>query len=418
MLYIIILGLFASAMILPLKHSFGVNLAAAFLFIVPFGKDVTTYFFLLILIRFLFTKVVKKGKVKYDPFMLLFIGLLTFSIPSYIYFGGVSGMEYLRRYFMTIVIIFLFVNIYSTVNDLKLFAKYFLAGVLLLSIHIYTQTIIPINPFAQAEFTPKELRLLPSGMANQYVNSNTMGALLVWGFGFVTGFYTLFYSKYIKRFNRGQITWIIIGGIALLINVSILLGMLGSRSNFLILVFVALIVLFRLNLKTLITRIIIWTFPIFLLISPILANPTIILENLSPTNPLASLAIRFVNAKEEQKKEDTHSRSYLAKTGMKIFLDHPIVGVGIGNEAKMMRQYGGVGLISHNTYLGLLIEMGLIGLLFMLAVFGYWIPYIKDGFALSLIVMIGFYAFVHSILLMSVPWLLMSFYYKSYQILK
>ncbi len=417
MLTLIVIGLFIAILVLPIKHAFGLNLAASFLFIVPNGIDVTTYFFLLLLIKTIIIKSLKNEGFQIDAFVLLFLGLLFFAIVSYLVFQGPNGPEYLRRFIMTISIIFLFLNIYRTFDDLKLLMNYFLAGTLLLSIHLFTQTIIPINPLAEAVFSVREGRLLPRGFANQYVNPNNMGALLVWGFGLFIGFHKLFYFKYVAARSRIKKTKFNVWGVILLINVALLIGMLGSRANLVILVFTALIALFKLSLAKKSMRILIFGSLFVFFISPIILNSLSKIDRLPPTNVFAPLVNRLIHSETETENHE-YSRSNLAKNGLLLFLDNPILGVGIGNEANKMKNRFNINKVSHNTYVSLLSELGLIGIFFLLSFIIIWSPYIKNDFVINVLLMIGAYATFHNITLMSLPWLIMAFTKRCYDLAK
>ncbi len=263
MLVLVIILLALAVLVLPMRHAFGVNLAATFLFIVPNGFDVTTYLFILLFFRLSILKFWAKENFKFDQFIILFLFFLFCSILSYLIYQGEGGLEYLRRFFMTILIIFLFVNIYNSTKEIDLFVRYLFIGMLLLSIHLISQTLIPINPFAEATFSRREGRLLPRGFANQYVNSNNMGALLVWGYGIVIGFYTLFYSKYIEKYSRIKKTKVFLYGSVLFMMVALLLGMLGSRTNFIVLILVGLVVLLKISVTKRFVRIVFFSFIFF-----------------------------------------------------------------------------------------------------------------------------------------------------------
>ncbi|HBS11911.1 MAG TPA: hypothetical protein DEO36_05110 [Flavobacteriaceae bacterium] len=412
MFVLIIIGLLFAVLLLPMRHAFGVNLAATFLFIVPNGFDITTYLFLLLFVRLLVLKVSTRQKIKYDKFIILFVIFLFFSILSYLLFQGEYGVQYLRRFSMTIIIILLFVNIFKSIDDLKLFINYFLAGILLLSIHLLTQTLIPINPFAEAVFTAREGRLMPRGFTNQYVNPNNMGSLLVWGFGLVLGFYNLFYSRYFVTYSNKQKFRIQVLAIAFLINISIIIGMLGSRANFIVLLIIAIILLFKLNLKKKSIKIIITGYLFYVFIGPVLLNSMSQISRLAPNNIFAPVVNRLIDS-EDEIENSSYSRNRLASNGISLFLQSPILGIGIGNEANIMGKNFEISKVSHNTYVSLLSEMGVIGILFLIAIIFSWIPYFKTNLAIIIIFMIGTYATFHNIMLMSIPWLIMSFTKRS-----
>jgi len=255
-------------------------------------------------------------------------------------------------------------------------------------------------------------------MANQYINSNILGALLVWGTGSILAYYRLFRHKYKRKINKEHFLNSTLWGVILIGNAFVLVGMLGSRASFVILLAVTIITLFRLDFKGLIARVLVLSFPAFLLFTSILVNPGSLTESFSANTPFAPLVNRLSSIEEDQAKDNKFSRNNLALNGIKIFLDHPILGAGIGNEATKMQEYAYTRKVSHNTIVSLLSELGVAGIIFIVGLIIIWIPYIKDGFALSLLLMIGLYAMLHNITLLSFPWLLLSFYKRCYDSVK
>ncbi len=418
MLIFIIICLSIVVLILPLKHAFGINLAASFLFIAPNSIDVTTFLFIALFLRLLIIKLTTQQTFNYDSIITLFVFLLFFSIISYAMFQGEAGAQYLRRFFMTILILFLFLNVYSTLDDIKLLVKYIFVGTILLSLHIYSQTLVAINPFAETIFMEKEGRFLPRGLANQSINPNNMGSLLVWGGGLVVGFYNLFYYKYVKPLKRNEKLKLTIWGVLFFINISFLIGILGSRANFLVLILVGLISLLRLNISKKFARIILVSVVIYFTAIPIISNSLSQMDRLPPSNVFAPLVNRLITSESEFEDDNSYSRTNLASSGFDIFLSNPIFGVGIGNEPAAMEKITGLRLVSHNTYVSLLSELGLIGLVFLVAIIGVWLPYVKDDFTINILLMIGAYATFHNITLVTIPWLIMSFTRKCYDLIK
>lgn len=68
--------------------------------------------------------------------------------------------------------------------------------------------------------------------------------------------------------------------------------------------------------------------------------------------------------------ESVSYRAHAAQVGWEIFLDNWPTGVGIGQAMRSMHMETGENLKPHNTYLDIMIDMGLIGALFYLAMFG------------------------------------------------
>jgi O-antigen ligase len=82
--------------------------------------------------------------------------------------------------------------------------------------------------------------------------------------------------------------------------------------------------------------------------------------------------LEFVQTGEERfgavRETSLRERFDVWAAGLQIFADHPWVGVGLGNFPKIIGQYNPAyaGVYSHNTYIAVLAELGLVGLVFFL----------------------------------------------------
>lgn len=96
----------------------------------------------------------------------------------------------------------------------------------------------------------------------------------------------------------------------------------------------------------------------------IVALPLSIFVPVSPLNRFLHPKMRGVNT------EETRLEAWGA--GLKMFKDHPLFGVGLGNFKALMPLYVAPGVdfksIAHNTYVELLAELGPLGLIFFLAI--------------------------------------------------
>ena len=398
--------LFLLVIFLKPEDGFGISLISYCLFIVPNGRDVSTFFFLFLLFKVLLFRFIVKKEIKFksDATISILGFLLIYAILSSFFAPGINVSEYIRRHFMSIVILTLFLNIYNTIDKLEIFVKYVFFASAFLLLHIYTQTIVPINPFATPEFTAVEGRLLPHGMADQYVNSNLMGSILVFSFSFVCS-YLVFFKKENSRFSFSLQL--------MLYFLSILpaLGLLGSRSGFIILILSFVVIVFRLNfLKTLLVAPL-----VVLILSFFIGFVSLNFDNRdyqeTNSNVFAALVFRFSNTSEDLNNENI-SRLSLAEAGIKIFLDNILFGVGVGNEASVMKEekYAGTDKVSHNTFVSLLSEMGLFGLFVIIWIGLLWFNDINNPIFLNILFFLGAYALVHNILLMSYAWLIILSY--------
>jgi O-antigen ligase len=62
-----------------------------------------------------------------------------------------------------------------------------------------------------------------------------------------------------------------------------------------------------------------------------------------------------------------NERSIIWQYAFEVWQQHPIVGQGIGSFRRIINEYN-VNLTAHNSFIGIAVEQGIIGLLFYLAV--------------------------------------------------
>ncbi|MDX1474957.1 MAG: O-antigen ligase family protein [Reinekea sp.] len=72
--------------------------------------------------------------------------------------------------------------------------------------------------------------------------------------------------------------------------------------------------------------------------------------------PLRSFQ-RFGTTADALSSGDLNQRTYLWREGMEAFVENPILGVG----SNMFRSINGLGKVAHNTYISVLVELGLVG---------------------------------------------------------
>ena len=63
---------------------------------------------------------------------------------------------------------------------------------------------------------------------------------------------------------------------------------------------------------------------------------------------------------------DLNERTIIWREGLETFVDHPIIGIG----TNMFRSINSLGKVAHNTYISVLVELGLIGLGMFLVILG------------------------------------------------
>lgn len=90
-----------------------------------------------------------------------------------------------------------------------------------------------------------------------------------------------------------------------------------------------------------------------------------LLMHVSPSSPLS----RLLSPNESDIFSAEH-RTDLAAAGLQMFWAHPLTGVGPGNFAAVVGQFSKIPepLIAHNTYVSVMAEMGLLGILLFIGV--------------------------------------------------
>ena len=94
-------------------------------------------------------------------------------------------------------------------------------------------------------------------------------------------------------------------------------------------------------------------------------------------------------------------------TGFQIFLENPIVGVGVGHEAYEIQRKIGFFNVSHNTYVNLLSELGLFGLFALVYFFSIWRSYLSSRIFIIFFLVIIVYGLSHEIKAMTFAWISM-----------
>jgi len=160
----------------------------------------------------------------------------------------------------------------------------------------------------------------------------------------------------------------------LLLTVSILIPFLaiistGSRAGISVLLIISLIIIFQ-ELKSKDTKKMLITFLVMLGIGALLLS-TIIHDPLQPG------ITRFGNLVDTIKGDISPDGSILERYnlligGIRMFFDHPILGVGLGDFRVLSMDYGaGWDDEAHNTYLEIATELGIIGIGIFLGLISY-----------------------------------------------
>ena len=386
MLELIIGLLFFAVVFLPIKTAFCFSVLSTFMFIVYDGNDIASFLFLILILRY-FLKYGIKKHIFNDRFIKVIIFIFFASLISLIFFYNPTGLQYLRRIFLTAIILILFVDLFKTKEDLNLFFKYIIIAVALLSLHVYTQTIFDINPFAQSQYLLKGDRLLLQGMGSQAVNVNTIGSYILWG-----SILILVYSKYVKSINilSKNLVFILI-----LLNFVVISLILGSRATFFTMIIVVASLYLRLSN---ILKLSILSFLLFLVFQSVNFN--------SNEEIKFSLIERLQN---ESDLKDENSRYFLAISGLKSYSKSPIIGHGVGNESDSLYEIVGKKVTTHNTYISMLTQFGIIGIIIFIYFYRKVSSLLSSKIFRPILLSILIFGFVNSFLLLSLPWVFMSF---------
>jgi O-antigen ligase len=113
----------------------------------------------------------------------------------------------------------------------------------------------------------------------------------------------------------------------------------------------------------------------------------------------------------------SNSRIMLIKSTLEIFKNNFVVGVGIGNVTTKMYLLNGLSMNSHNLFLQLLAESGIL-ILFTLLIFGYYVINLiiktkskSRFFFIVICIVVGIEAmFNHNILNINIIWVTLAFF--------
>lgn len=81
---------------------------------------------------------------------------------------------------------------------------------------------------------------------------------------------------------------------------------------------------------------------------------------------------RFMSDGTELTEGTMTHRTQLWSAGMEVFREHPFVGVGSGAYGSAIQSIVDVDLIGHNTFISVLVELGVVGALLFAAIFRLW----------------------------------------------
>ena len=381
------------------KKSFGILLVATTIGVTPNGVDIASYLFMLLFFKEVFYKrILTKRTFTTTPIISLFSFLYGISFFSFIIFNGFAAQEIILAYTRIFFTLVLFFTLFNDRKSLAELIPFIWAALGLLMLHVYTQ-YLNINPLADLRQT-KWARMQPNDLGNNYVNSNTYSAYISWTITILMGYYKL-YSKE-SKIGPFRINVILI----LLFVLSFpILGLLGSRSNIGLLLVAFLFIYFNVS----ILRILIFL-PIIIIGVNIIDFESLLLNYDIPLiGESANYRIDLVFA--ELSEDNNQSRFSLATAGLTVFSQNLLFGIGVGNEIKGILELTGQDMVSHNTFINLCSELGLLGVIISIWFYSLWVRHFNSRLFLLLFTTLFMYGLFHDVKLMSWTWLTLGIFW-------
>ena len=379
------------------------------LFIVINGADISSYLFLLVLLRSAFTRDLNGlfQDIQNNRLLTSFMLLLVVSVVSFLLLGGSNGQEIVVSYVRIFLVLVCFVAVFRSIGDLRYFAPYLFLACVLVDLHLYTQSI-GANPLVSREVFNEWGRLEPGGLTGQKVNSNSFAITLTWGLCL------LFY--YVKYFTKNQTqVWSFVACGALLLASLPVLGLLGARASILIVLLSVSITLLGLTFKRVAVTAIFLVVAAFGLFQSELSNQQ---WEIPLVGEVANQRFNELPG-EVGGDEYKYARGNLAKAAInEIILENPIIGVGTGSSADYMEKTKLIGAKKsiHNTYLTIVADLGITGIFLIVLFIRIWDfkglgkPF--QVLRLNLFLIVLLYGMVHNFELMSMSWLVLAFCFQ------
>lgn len=392
--------LLLASLLLPSIQAFGVLLIASLLGVTPNGVDVAGYLMIILFFKEIVFKELSKGYLLINALTKLFLTLFAISLVSFLIFRGTFAQETILAYARITFPLFLIFRLCNNQEKLAKLIPFIWWGEGLVLLHIYLQ-YLGLHPLADLVKT-KWGRLVPNDLANHYINSNTYGAYISWLIAFLVAYYRVYQRDYIAAHNRFWRSYGLLGLFFLAVPV---LGLLGTRANLILLILTYSVVFLNLNLTriALVSPLIIGFFFFIDFESYILNNDIPLIGEVGNDR----LDLLFY----ESNLQDNRSRLSLLKAGFQLFLENPLFGVGLGNEVDGIERISGQDMVSHNSYVNLLSELGLLGVLINISLILIWRKHYNSRIFLVLLIALLAYGFFHEIKNLSITWIMMALFW-------
>lgn len=271
---------------------------------------------------------------------ILILSLIILMLLSLFFVENLSmSIKILQSMIMVFIFYFLFINVFDSQKLLNNLLKVMILSGIIACFFGFAQFLWGIGYIGPSPGRAYYYRLM--GRATGLIDDPNYFAMNLIALVPLAIFYFANEKYKLRSFFWGISSFILILGVFTTLSRAALIGLLA----------VLLLMLFR-NFKK--------VFLLYIVISIILASliitllPGQLLNRLSTFSEVISSPIQGYSSIAERKT--------LLQAGLKVFLDHPFTGVGIGNSSTKIEEYTGLRLVSHNTYIDIAAETGILGI--------------------------------------------------------
>ena len=351
MILYITIAFFLSVSFLPIYWAFALSFIFQSIYFQNGTIDISSFGFLVILLRLIISSKIDIFKLfyKYNS-IRLFIFILIVTIVWSVSWGA-NAREFILVNIRMLISMITFAYFLSEKSNLKAWLILCIIPFFIATLHIY---LLSIEQHPLYESVLDFGRLRGTTITGEMLNSN-QAAYTIFSLYVMIFIFMAFQEQKSKFFLR------LVSPLMLFL-VFYLSGSLGSRT-----VIISAIFLFPLFYFDL--RVVIISSLLFLFLLNLIDFSTV---SLPFVGEAMNDRIRELGT-EEISKDSEMSRAVLFSSGLSIFFDNLIFGIGTGNILNTMslNKYLGEPMMPHNVYLGFAMQFGLIGLFISI-----WIIYI------------------------------------------
>jgi len=351
MILLITIAFFFLVLILPHFWAFGLTFFFHSVYFQYGTTDISSFGFFVVLLRLISNRRIDIAKLidQYNS-IKLFIFILIVNIIWSISWGA-NASEFIISNVRMLISMITFSYFINEVKQIKSWLFIFLIPFGLMAIHYY---LLANELHPLFETVKKFDRLSGRTITGEFLNANQAA------YSFFALFVIFFIFKtYHKENSRFFLRWVMPLMLFLVLLVS---GSLGSRSVIVSAILFFLLIYFDLRVVISLTLL---TF----LFSNYIDFSTI---NIPFIGEASNQRIRDIGTEEVSIDSDL-SRAIIYISGLNIFFDNFILGVGTGKIVETMSQnaYLGQAMMLHNTYLDFAVQFGLVGIFIII-----WIIYL------------------------------------------